>query len=69
MATELARIDPAGAIESANAIADPAVRARALREMSAQLAGSDPELADTVLADALSAAREIGDLITRYLVA
>jgi hypothetical protein len=62
---EIAKLDSSGALEVAAAIADPAAKARALRDISAQLADTDPELAATVLADALSAAREISDLYDR----
>ncbi len=61
VAIELARIDPDGARKVAAAIGDPAAKARALREMSTRLAETDPKLAGTVLADAISAAREISD--------
>jgi hypothetical protein len=61
VAMELAKLDADRALEVADDIADPAAKARALREMSAQFAETDPELAADVLADALEAAAEISD--------
>ncbi len=61
VAVELAKLDADSALEVAAAIADPAAKARALREISARLTETDPELAADVLADALEAAREISD--------
>jgi hypothetical protein len=61
IAIELAKVDADRALEVADEIADPAAKARALREISGQIAETDPELAEDVLADALTAAREIED--------
>ncbi len=61
VAIELARLDADSALEVAAGIADPAAKARALREISAQFGETDPELGEGVLADAVTAAREISD--------
>ena len=61
VAVELARLDPGSALEVAAAIADPAAKAGALREMSRQFARTEPELAETALTRAITAAREISD--------
>ena len=61
VALEIVKLDPAGALEAAADIEDPAAKARALREMVGQLAEEDPVLAETALSDAVSAAREISD--------
>jgi hypothetical protein len=61
VAVQLAGLDADRALVVAAAIADPAARARALREISAQFADTDPELAATTLADAVTAAKEISD--------
>jgi len=65
VAMELAGLDTDSALEVTAAIADPATKARALREISTLLAGTHPELAETVLADAVRAAREISDASDR----
>lgn len=61
VAVELAKFDADRALDVADDIADPAAKARALREMSEEIAKTDPELGEDVLADALEAAREIDD--------
>jgi hypothetical protein len=61
VAIELDELDADSALEVAAAIADPAAKARALREMSALLAETDPKLAADILADALEAARQISN--------
>jgi len=60
-AVELSRIDHVHSVQALVSPIEPAAKARALREMAGQFAETDPELVDSVLADALSAAREIGD--------
>jgi predicted TIM-barrel enzyme len=61
VAMELAKLDADRALEVVDDIADPAAKARALREISAQIAETDPELAEDVLADAVETARDIED--------
>jgi hypothetical protein len=61
VALELARLNPADALRAAGAIADPAAKARALREIAQQLSDTDAADAAAILEEAVSAAREISD--------
>lgn len=61
VAVELAKLDADSALRVADDIADPAAKARALREISGLLAQTDRGLAETSLAAAITAAREVSD--------
>jgi hypothetical protein len=61
VAIELANLNATRAREVAATIADPAAKARALREIAALLAETNPGLAEDVLVDAVTAAKEIED--------
>ena len=61
VALELARLNPADALRAAAEIADPAAKARALREIAQQASETDAARAEPILEEAVSAAREISD--------
>lgn len=61
VALELAKLNPADALQAAAEIADPDAKARALREIAEQLSGTHAADAASVLQEAVSAARDISD--------
>lgn len=61
VALELGNTDPDAALAAAEAIADSEAKARALRELVWQFEDSNPELVESTVGDAISAAREISD--------